>query len=246
MDENDDENEEVYMYPVDMHLDEWDGYQEIVHASNATEWERQQYEIVVGSKRKTGESSCPSGAPTMQKSQKMRKYCGRDIIRPGATRALDSHQEVDSISAGQNSRPSAIGTFASSYDGSRDGTNDESDNARGDIGERQYSQYPMSQFTRESDFTHYTQNEDHGFRRASPGIETIGKPYIGKERTMTPYNEELFSKNFESMSIGTQFSDSLNEANVYPPYVMGYDQPSSSTDEEYCMLSYPSDAQMSY
>ena len=72
MDENDDENEEVYMYPVDMHLDEWDGYQEIVHASNATEWERQQYEIVVGSKRKTGESSCPSGAPTMQKSQSMR------------------------------------------------------------------------------------------------------------------------------------------------------------------------------
>ncbi|RVW76765.1 hypothetical protein CK203_050515 [Vitis vinifera] len=104
----------------------------------------------------------------------------------------------------------------------------------------------MSQFTRESDFTHYTQNEDHGFRRAGPGIEAIGKPYIGKERTMTPYNEELFSENFESMSIGTQFSDSLNEANVYHPYVMGYDQPSSSIDEEYGMLSYPFDAQMSY
>ena len=72
MDKNDDEDEEVYMYLVDMHSDEWDGYQEIVHASNATEWERQQYEIVVGSKRKTGESSCPSGAPTMQKSQSMR------------------------------------------------------------------------------------------------------------------------------------------------------------------------------
>nr|CAN74296.1 hypothetical protein VITISV_025646 [Vitis vinifera] len=340
MDENDDEDEEVYMYPVDMHSNEWDGYQEIVHASNATEWERQQYEIVVGSKRKTGESSCPSGAPAMQKSQKMRKYYGRDIIRPGATRfatnyialetyflnprfqyrprvgsdpdliqavynvfakldpnvesidqfgnelklcdmevendrvvekdyldlldisvkpihlddevgnldpriaaharefgvnvervlsevhsesfikdtedsfqgALDSHQEVDSTSASQNSRPSAIGTFASSYDGSRGGTND----------------------------------ENHGFRRAGPGIEAIGKPYIGKERTMTPYNEELFSENFESMSIGTQFSDSLNEANVYHPYVMGYDQPSSSIDEEYGMLSYPFDAQMSY
>ncbi|KAL6348408.1 hypothetical protein AAG906_005716 [Vitis piasezkii] len=48
------------------------------------------------------------------------------------------------------------------------------------------------------------------------------------------------------MSIGTQFSDSSNEANIYPPYVMGYDQPSSSTDEEYGMPSYPSDAQMSY
>ena len=48
------------------------------------------------------------------------------------------------------------------------------------------------------------------------------------------------------MSIGTQFSDSSNEANVYPSYVMGYDQPSSSTDDEYGMLSYPSYAQMSY
>ncbi|XP_010661299.3 phenylacetaldehyde reductase [Vitis vinifera] len=50
---------------------------------------------------------------------------------------------------------------------------------------------------------------------------------------MTPYNEELLSGSFESMSIGTQFSDFSNEANVYPPYVMGYGQPSSSTDEEY-------------
>ena len=72
MDKNDDEDEEVYMYLVDMHSDEWDGYQEIVHASNAIEWERQQYEIVVVSKHKIGESSCPSGAPTMQKSQSMR------------------------------------------------------------------------------------------------------------------------------------------------------------------------------
>ena len=63
---------------------------------------------------------------------------------------------------------------------------------------------------------------------------------------MTPYKEELLSEIFESMSIGTQFSDSSNEVNVYPPYVMGYGQPSSSTDEEYGMLSYPSDAQMSY
>ena len=69
MDENDDEDEEVYMYPVDMHSNEWDGYQEIVHASNATEWERQQYEIVVRSKHKTWELSHPSGAPIMRKSQ---------------------------------------------------------------------------------------------------------------------------------------------------------------------------------
>ena len=48
------------------------------------------------------------------------------------------------------------------------------------------------------------------------------------------------------MSIGTQFSDSSNEANVYLPYMMGYGQLSSSTDEEYGMLSYPSAAQVSY
>ena len=48
------------------------------------------------------------------------------------------------------------------------------------------------------------------------------------------------------MSIETQLSDSSNEANVYSPYVMGYGQPSSSSDEEYGMLSYLSAAQMSY
>ena len=42
---------------------------------------------------------------------------------------------------------------------------------------------------------------------------------------MEPYNEELLSRSFESMSIGTQFSDSANEANVYPPHVMSYGQP---------------------
>ena len=63
---------------------------------------------------------------------------------------------------------------------------------------------------------------------------------------MTLYNEELLLGSFESMSIETQFSDSWNEVNVYPPYVMGYGQPSSSTDEEYGMPTYPSAAQMSY
>ena len=44
---------------------------------------------------------------------------------------------------------------------------------------------------------------------------------------MTPYNEDSFSTNFESMSIGTQFNDSPNEDNIFPPYTMSYDQPSS-------------------
>ena len=61
---------------------------------------------------------------------------------------------------------------------------------------------------------------------------------------MTPDNEELLSGSFESMSIGTQLNDSSNEANIYPFYVMSYDQP--LTDEEYGMLSYSTSAQMSY
>ena len=48
-------------------------------------------------------------------------------------RALDSHQEVDSTSASQSNRPSAAGTFAFGYNGSRGRTDDGGDNARGDI-----------------------------------------------------------------------------------------------------------------
>ncbi|RVW67646.1 hypothetical protein CK203_063076 [Vitis vinifera] len=126
--------------------------------------------------------------------------------------ALNSHQEIDSTSVGHSSRPSAAGTSASGYDGSRGGTDD----------------------------------EDHGSRRANLGIGAIRKPYRGRERMMKPYNEELLSGSFESMSIGTQFSDSSNEANVYPPHVMSYGQPSSSTDEEYGMSRYSPSRQMPY
>ena len=125
--------------------------------------------------------------------------------------ALHSHQEIDSTSVGHSSRPSTTDTSTSGYDGSRDGTNDEGDNVGEDIYERQHSQ-----FTCENDFTHYTQDEDHGSRRASPSIGAIGKPYGERERTIEPYNEELLSRSFESMSIETQFSGSSNEANVYP------------------------------
>ncbi|RVW70923.1 hypothetical protein CK203_059985 [Vitis vinifera] len=90
------------------------------------------------------------------------------------------------------------------------------------------------------------EDEDHGSRRAGPGIGAIGRPYRGRERMMEIYNEELLSGSFESMSIGTQFSDSSNEANVYPPHVMSYGQPSSSTDEEYGMSHYSPSRQMPY
>ncbi|RVW62629.1 hypothetical protein CK203_063464 [Vitis vinifera] len=103
----------------------------------------------------------------------------------------------------------------------------------------------MSSSTCEDDFMHCTQYKDHGFRGASPSIGVIEKSYRGIERRMTPFNKDSFSVSFESMSIRTQFSDSLTEANIYPPYMMGYGQPpqdyamgSSSTDEDYGMFNY--------
>ena len=68
--------------------------------------------------------------------------------------ALHSHQEIDSTSAGHSSRPSVVCTFASGYNGSRGRTDDGGDNGEGDIDERRHSQYPISQFTCENDFTH--------------------------------------------------------------------------------------------
>ena len=41
----------------------------------------------------------------------------------------DSHQEIDSTSAGHSSRPNAAGTSTSDYDGSRGGIDDEGDTA---------------------------------------------------------------------------------------------------------------------
>ena len=69
---------------------------------------------------------------------------------------LNSHPSIDSTSVGQSSRPGAVGTSTSGYDGSRDETDDEGDNAREDVGQQQQSQCPMSPFTCEDDFTHYT------------------------------------------------------------------------------------------
>ena len=67
----DDDDEDVYMYPTDMHPDEWDAYRSAVRASKSSEWEHEQHENIVGSKRKSGESS--TGIPsTMRKSQSMR------------------------------------------------------------------------------------------------------------------------------------------------------------------------------
>ncbi|RVW22823.1 hypothetical protein CK203_103197 [Vitis vinifera] len=141
--------------------------------------------------------------------------------------AITSRPSFDSTSVEHSSRPSATGTSASGYDGSRrEGTNDGSDpgNDEGDVRQQQQSGQPLA-FTCEDDFTHCTQDEDHGSRRAGPGVGAIGKPYRGRQRRMMPYNEDSLSASFESMSVETQFSDSSNEANILCPYAMSYGQP---------------------
>ena len=67
---------------------------------------------------------------------------------------------------------------------------------------------------------------------------------------MTQHNEDSFSASFESMSIDTQYSDSSNDDNIFPPHTMSYGQPSSnpsaSIHEEYGMINYPYAEQMSF
>ena len=133
----------------------------------------------------------------------------RDSFQP----VVISRPSFDS-SVEHSSRPSFTGTSTTCYDGSRgEGTKDGSDtgNDGGDNADRQQSEYPLSLFIGEDDFTHATQDEDHGSKRASAGIGAIRKPYRGRRRRTTQHNEDSFSTSFESMSIGTQYSDLHNE-----------------------------------
>ena len=112
----------------------------------------------------------------------------RDSFQPVVTSrpSFDSSVEHSSFA----------GTSTTGYDGSRrEGTNDGSDtgNDGRDIADSQQSQYPLSPFTGEDDFTHATQDEDHGSRRSGPRIGATGKPHRGRQRRMTPYNEDSFS-----------------------------------------------------
>ena len=184
----------------------------------------------------------------MKVSVKTRETHFSPLLLPGVT----SRPSFDS-SAEHSSKHSFVGTLTTGYDSSRrEGTNDGSDtgNDGGDIADRQISQYSLSSFTGEDDFTHATQDEDHGSRRAGPGIGAIGNPYRGRQRRMAHHNEDSLLASFESMSIGTQYNDSSNDGNIFPPNTMSYGQPSSnpltSIDEEYGMINYPHAEQMSF
>ena len=95
----------------------------------------------------------------------------RNSFQPAVTSRLSFDSSVE-----HSSRPSFAGTSTTGYDSSRvEGTNDGSDtgNDSGDIANPQQSQYLLSPFTGEDDFTHATQDEDHGSRRAGLGIRAI-------------------------------------------------------------------------
>ena len=53
-DEKEEGDEDVYMYPADMHSDERDEYRKAVRASKVSEWNREQAEEFMRSKRKIG------------------------------------------------------------------------------------------------------------------------------------------------------------------------------------------------
>ena len=103
----------------------------------------------------------------------------RDSFQP----AITSRPSFDS-SVEHSSRPSFAGTSTTGYDGSRGtGTNDGSDtgndgsdtgNDGGDIANPQQSQYPLSPFTGEDDFTHATQDEDTGLGEPVQVLEPLG------------------------------------------------------------------------
>ena len=107
----------------------------------------------------------------------------RESLQPVVTSRLFFDSSVE-----HKSRPSFSCTSTTGYDGSRgEGTNDGSDtgNDGGDNADRQQSEYPLSPFIGEDDFTHATHDEDHGSRRVGPSIGAVGKPYRGRRRRMT-------------------------------------------------------------
>ena len=95
----------------------------------------------------------------------------RDSFQPVVTSRPSFNSSVE-----HSSRQSIVGTSTTGYDESRgEGTNDGSDtgNDGGDIADPQQSQYPLSPFTGEDDFTHATQDEDHGLGEPGQVLEQL-------------------------------------------------------------------------
>ena len=94
----------------------------------------------------------------------------------------------------------------------------------------------MSPFTGEANFTHATQDEDHGSRRAGPGIGAIGKDHTRSERGKGTLSSEEGSSNYGytpnqpfpypsyPIHVGMESSDSWKESDTQSSNDFGYGQ----------------------
>ncbi|XP_050145920.1 uncharacterized protein LOC126621463 isoform X1 [Malus sylvestris] len=105
----------------------------------------------------------------------------------------------------------------------------------------------MSPFTGEANFTHATQDDDHGSRRAGPGIGAIGKDYTRRERCkgiLSSQEDDSLSRTSDSFGLGSSnYGYTHNQPFPYPSYPIpvgmessdswNQSQPQSSNDFSY-------------
>lgn len=148
----------------------------------------------------------PDGEPDPKVAEEAQNL-GIDIDRVIAEEVLSSEDAMrtDSVHS-KSSDSSDTNTGGGDSDGDDDG-----DDGRGgrNYGAGASPRPLLSPFSCEADFTHATEDEDHGSRRAGPGIGAIGKHYSRRKRgqnTSSQQDVDSLSSNFESMSIGSQQS----------------------------------------
>ncbi|KAM1251476.1 hypothetical protein ACFX13_040431 [Malus domestica] len=105
----------------------------------------------------------------------------------------------------------------------------------------------MSPFTDEANFTHATQDDDHGSRRAGPRIGVIGKDYTRRERgkgILSSQEDDSLSRTSDSVGLGSSnYGFTHNQPFPYPSYPIpvgmessdswNQSQPQSSNDFSY-------------
>ena len=93
-----------------------------------------------------------------------------------------------------------------------------------------------SPFTGEADFTHATQDDDHGSRRAGPGIGAIGKDYTRRERAngiLSSQEDDSLSRTSDSVGVGSSnYGYTHNQPFPYPSYPIPVGMESSDSWKE--------------
>ncbi|KAI5323247.1 hypothetical protein L3X38_032319 [Prunus dulcis] len=122
------------------------------------------------------------------------------------------------------------------------GGNDDGYSGAGGSGSGGYGNYVgpppefMSPFTGEANFTHATQDEDHGSRRAGPGIGAIGKDYTRRERgkaILLSQEDDSLSITSDSVGVGSSNYDyTHNQPFPYLSYPIPFGKESSSSWKE--------------